>query len=130
MSKNKSKLVLQTVDHFNYTMLFSGKMRTFEKVTLTISPFDGKEAISVKEINRLSEIVRHEVLSSPHPLLIGEVQTLKSLYQVSLEEMINQGLVDLNHLRRWHYEWDFLLPLDLSLKIKNYFNSQVLPKDN
>ena len=129
---NKKKIIpLRTEDRLNYSMMFAGRNRVFEKVTLTILPSEGsRETMSVAEFRRLSGIVASEVLKSNNTLLIGEVQTLVYYYKIKPATLEAVGLIDIStpaEARRWRYNLSEDLPLWQSLKIKDYFKSLAVP---
>lgn len=123
----RNRTPLETVDRLNYTMLFAGKVRTFEKVIITLSPFDGKECLSIGENRRLAEILRQEVLFNDKAMLIGEVQVLWSLYRLKRGDLFDKGLVDTSEYKKWRYDWHEEVPLEQSLKIKEYLKSLPVP---
>ena len=127
MNSKKYRTPLKTETRLNYEMLLAGKVRTFPEVIITFSPFDNREGISAAEINRLNNLVVQEVLNNDERLLIGEVHTLMSVYRLQRDSLFINNLADGAEVRRWRYEWDYLLPLDQSRTIKLYFKSLPLP---
>lgn len=121
MKSSKIKNSLATVDRFNYSMQFAGKMRTFEKVIITL--INERESMSVAEFRRLSGIIREEVLFNENPLLIGEAQVLISLYRLKRDELVNQGLMNPKNIRERKSDWSKELPLGQSRAIKAYFKA-------
>ena len=123
----KMRTPLKTEERLNYSMIFGGKMRTFEKVIITFSPFDNGECISAAEIDRLGLIVREEVLNTNHPLLIGEVEVLKALHRIRIMDLFDKGVISESYLKSWRSSWSKELSLEDSIRIKEYFKSLPLP---
>lgn len=65
-----TKTPLETVIMENYEMFFMGKMRTFDNVILTKSPFDGRLTISGAEIERLKKIVHGEEMKTTDTMVL------------------------------------------------------------
>jgi hypothetical protein len=119
---------IKTVEKLNYSMIFAGKMRTFDKVVLSLSPTDESEMMSMAEYRRLSGILRDEVLVSDKCLLVGEVVVLMSFYKLSREEIEKHTSLTLKEMASFKSKWEQEFPKDLSDELRSYFKGLSQPQ--
>lgn len=84
-TRNKTKI--EIIRKENYEMLFAGKMRTFDYVNLSISPFDGNLMMSAAEHSRLGDIIAPILFDQKEPLTVDEVMFLTSHYKIYRHEV-------------------------------------------